>query len=321
METELFRGRYKGQDAVFLENAHIKVALLPALGAKIASLLYKPHNFEVFYQPPAGTYTLPEYGADFSKFDTSGADEMFPTIDVCPYPESGYAGVTCPDHGELWSIPWSAELDDEKRILQTEAQGVALKYRFKRTLSLEENRLRFDYSLQNLADEPLLGIWAFHGLVACDSQTRANLPPARGTNKCEVLNVKQDDMLGEPGGIFDFPNHQMQDTVLNLDRIREKSLALTRKYYVNGEVGNGTSTLSLNRGTLEYAVTVPEKKVPYLGIWINEGGYKNEYNCALEPSTGFYDSLSMAYNNQSVLPLTALQTRTWWMEIALNELT
>jgi len=47
------------------------------------------------------------YGAVFVDQDMSGWDEMFPTINACTYPApSPYAGITLPDHGEVWVLPW-----------------------------------------------------------------------------------------------------------------------------------------------------------------------------------------------------------------------
>jgi galactose mutarotase-like enzyme len=31
---------------------------------------------------------------------------------------------------------------------------------------------------------------------------------------------------------------------------------------------------------------------PYLGFWVTAGGFRGDYNCALEPMTSFYDSVS-----------------------------
>lgn len=321
METNIYSGTFANQEAFFIENDLVKATVLPRLGAKIASLVYKPQDFEVFFRPTSGAYSLPQYGADFAEFDTSGADEMFPTIDACDYPDPGSPPIACPDHGELWSIPWQAAIDTQGDALATETTGVALNYRFQRTLTLSENCLRFDYALKNTGTRSLLGFWAFHGLVACDEHTRITLPKARQTRTCQVLNVKEDDRLGPAGGVFDFPEHQLPDGVVDLGGIRPVSKTQTRKYYVNGPVAQGQCSMTLNRRRLEYRVAFPEDKVPYLGLWIDEGGFKNEYNCALEPAEGFYDSLKLAHQNQSITPLSAGETRTWWMEIALSNLT
>ena len=34
--------------------------------------------------------------------------------------------------------------------------------------------------------------------------------------------------------------------------------------------------------------------LPYFGVWITAGGFQGDYNCALEPSSGFYDGIGNA---------------------------
>lgn len=39
--------------------------------------------------------------------------------------------------------------------------------------------------------------------------------------------------------------------------------------------------------------------LPYLGFWITAGGFRGDYNCAWEPSSGYYDSVSRALRNNA----------------------
>ena len=36
------------------------------------------------------------------------------------------------------------------------------------------------------------------------------------------------------------------------------------------------------------------EKLPYLGLWCTMGGYRGDCNAALEPTTGYYDSIPRA---------------------------
>ncbi len=58
---------------------------------------------------------------------------------------------------------------------------------------------------------------------------------------------------------------------------------------------------------------------PYLGVWITKGGFKGEYNCALEPSNGFYDSLALAYENKKIPLLKARGEDQWTIFIQIKE--
>ena len=48
-----------------------------------------------------------------------------------------------------------------------------------------------------------------------------------------------------------------------------------------------------NGDTLTYRYDAD--KVPYLGVWKTQGGYRGDYNIALEPCTGVYDDLYVAH--------------------------
>jgi len=71
------------------------------MGAKLVSLVHKPAAHDWLLGPADRPFRPVPYGASFVDQDMSGWDEMFPTIEACPYPGEGpYAGAALPDHGE-----------------------------------------------------------------------------------------------------------------------------------------------------------------------------------------------------------------------------
>lgn len=308
--NKVFNGLHKNLTCRVIENDLLRVAVAPQLGAKIVSLFYKPQNFEVLFQPTADAYRLPEYGADFSAYDTSGADEMFPTIDACHYPFD--KDIRLPDHGELWSMSW--QLEDSGDCIETTARGVALPYLFKRRLSLTESGVRLEYELRNLSSAALYGLWAFHGLVACDEKSRIILPQAK-----RVVMVHDSALLGSAGTEHDFPVAKTTEgAAYRLDQIAPYEAAKTEKWYLKGLPGKEGAMLLLNSGKLCYRLSFDETKLPYLGVWLNEGGFKGEYNCALEPSDGFYDSAEIAFEQGCLPVLAAGESRRWDLGIELS---
>lgn len=309
-----YNDTYKGLRAYYLENETLKLIVLPDLGGKIASLIFKPQNFEVFFQPADGNYKLAEYGGDFSQYDTSGADEMYPTIDSCLYPDTGYEGKLLPDHGELWSLPWLVAKSDTNLYMARD--GVTLPYRFTKVITLSGNRVHMEYTITNKGNQPLFGLWAFHGLVACDESTHFDIPNCRN-----VITVHNSEILGLKESEHSYPVTVDQDgNEYILSRVAPRSSNKTEKFYVAGAVKTGKAALTLNQGRLLYQLRFPSSKVPYLGVWINEGGFKGEYNCALEPSTGYYDSLATAYQYNRVSPLAPGKTLDWYLDIELESL-
>lgn len=62
----------------------------------------------------------------------------------------------------------------------------------------------------------------------------------------------------------------------------------------------------------------PAEKIPYLGVWKTQGGYRGDYNLALEPCTGVYDHLSVAYAIRKVSFVEPKGVFTWWFQIEIG---
>ena len=306
-----YDGKHENLACRIIENECLRLAVAPQLGGKITSLYYKPQAFEVLFQPTDRNYRLPEYGAAFAAYDTSGADEMFPTIDACAYP--GNDAVRLPDHGELWSIPWSLETSVD--CISTTVRGRCLPYSFRRKISLKERCVRLEYELENESDEKLYGLWAFHALVACDEASRIILPQTK-----RVLNVHDSHILGVAKTSHEFPLTQdLQGKPYRLDWLAARESGKTEKWYVDEPLGAEGPALLLNQGRLNYKLSFDAKQLPYLGVWLNEGGFKGEYNCALEPSDGFYDSAELALANGCLPALSPRASRKWELGIELSD--
>jgi hypothetical protein len=65
-------------------------------------------------------------------------------------------------------------------------------------------------------------------------------------------------------------------------------------------------------------MSYPVDKLPYLGIWVNEGGYKDQYNVALEPCTGALDRLDIAKQWKKVSTLKAKSEFSWYLNMTFD---
>lgn len=301
---KIWSGIYKGLDAFFIENENIKLAVLRNLGAKIASLIYKPQGFEVASQPEKGEYRLAKFGDLFELYDVSGFDDCFPTIDK---------SCNMVDHGELWSREWDIKV--AKNSLTCSIDGAMFPYRFERAIEIDENSIILNYSVENFGKSPLLALWAFHGLVNADEETRIILPHVD-----KVINVHKSNRLGDIGTVHSFPEIILKDgTPVRLDKFDPKAKR-TEKYYAYGRLKKGEGALTLNHGKLFYRLNFPEDIVPYLGIWIDEGGLREEGAVALETTTAFYDSPDIAEKNGCIEAIGPGKTLSWTLKITLEPL-
>lgn len=308
---------WHGLRACVLENERLRAVVLPTIGAKIASIFDKQAQHEWLIQPTS-LPPQPEipYGTPFDKFEIYGWDEMFPTIIAGSYPEEGpYQDAFLPDHGEVWPLTWRRETSAFD-ALTLSVNGRALPYRLVRTLSFDGlDALRLHYTVTNTGAKDLIALWAAHPMFAVDAQTEIVLP----SSVQQVYNVHAMAPWGEHGLLYEWPNARTPDgRTWDLRRIGPPTLRDCRKFYVPPEQPVGWAGLrQIDSGAwlrLEWDGDV----LPYLGIWVDEGIWAASSTVALEPTDGFYDSLTTAYDHKRILRLRSGDTRFWDVTLRLN---
>lgn len=71
---------------------------------------------------------------------------------------------------------------------------------------------------------------------------------------------------------------------------------------------------------MECRLKYDARKLPYLGVWITAGGFRGDYNCALEPSSGYYDDIRTARENGTAYMLKKDEPMIFDLEVILEEL-
>ncbi len=102
-DNGILTGSYDGQTKVeqthkswILENKYLKVTLVPEMGGRILSLIYKPTGHEELYQNPVGVPYQIDTGIFYYDW-LMVYGGIFPT-----FPE--------PEHGKTWFQPWEFEI-------------------------------------------------------------------------------------------------------------------------------------------------------------------------------------------------------------------
>lgn len=291
---KIYNDKHYNMDCIVMENNSLCLKVIPEIGFKISSLVYK--NKEFLFQPSNLKYTIPNFRDSFSDYDTSGLDEMIPTIDSCIYEN----GLLIPDHGDVWSIPWNVEINNNVLIGKVNLKSIPLEFE-KRIRFDNDNLIRMDYSVKNASLEEHSYLWALHGLNNFDDDTEILLP--EGINR--MLDVINNKVIEE----------NIED-LLDLSKYEDK---MFYKYYVLDELNSGNCGLYYKACGLKYMIKFDKNVNPYLGVWITKGGFKGEYNCALEPSNGFYDSLKLAKENGKYERIMPLEEKNWTIYIEISE--
>lgn len=283
-------GTFKGLNSIILENEYMEAVFLPEYGGKLASLIDKKRNKEWLFQAKEEKLEIPEYGADFSAYDSSGFDDVFPSIDRCLYPENG---KVIPDHGEVWALPWELKVEEGTLIFQVKSP--VFPYTLKKELTLDEKRLQFNYTVLNKDKEnPFYYIWTPHALLNCSTSTELMTEEHMKT----IMSVEHaTEHLGEWGTIHPYPLTHSYKTgkVMDLSKVESATAGNCEKFYFMEKAKEGKCGVRDNESGSVLMYDYPHDKIPYLAVWKTQGGYRGDYNIALEPCTGVYDNLYVAH--------------------------
>jgi hypothetical protein len=316
MACRISETRYKDQPAVTIESEALAAQFLPSIGAKMASLVYKPLGFELLVQRPGESYRLQPYGGDYLAGECSGFDDMFPTIDECYYSSSPWKGTLIPDHGEVWSLPWECRAEGDR--LELAVQGVRFPYRLEKTARFAgSSKLHIDYRLANLSNFDFDFMWAAHLMLNLEEDCELVLPP--GVERV-ISRLSYSGALGRYGEEFPWPAFTLPDgTARDLRRIRPKTAQDAEKYFVKGRLPEGWCALRYGQKNVTLTLSFPADRVPYIGILPNEGGRQDLYNIFLEPCTASFDDLNVAKLRNEFSTVKANSTYEWSLAIAVAQ--
>jgi hypothetical protein len=270
--------------------------VLPDLGGKIVSLRRIDSPKEFLLSPPERAYQKAWTGALFEDFDTSGFDECFPSV--------------APDHGVLWSIPWSCEPSASGDALEMRALlPDSAPWSFERILTLRGTAMRLEYRVTSRVDRPENFLWSAHPLLAVSPGSRIILPE-------EV-----EEVLVEYSATGRFERGE-EIPWEGLDRIRGPGEGTAEKLFT-GRLRTGVCALHDAASNESIVFHFDPHQVPFVGLWICQGGWPTtraakHFTVALEPCSGRPDALAdaVARGEHDVLP--ARGERRWWLEVELR---
>ena len=316
IRTRIRNTTYRGEPAIQLENGVIRAVVLPNRGAKTASLALRSrrggdYSLEGLAQPVAECYNRPvRYGTVFEGEDGTGIDDMCPTIAPCTLCTFPWVGTGLPDHGELWALPWQAELS--KGTLRCSVHGIRIPYSLTKTVCLRHNSLGVAYRAENHCPFPLPFQWTAHAILAVAPGSRLIVPAGMD----RIINSYPGNRFSEAGREYPFPRpHPESD--FDLTRIPEPNTNGAQKYWFAAPVVEGRCGLSNPVSGVTTTIRFTRETLPYLGIWINEGGWKGYYNVGIEPSTSILDDpvTASAFGTNPVLHPRATVEWQIWIEL------
>lgn len=313
ISNSIFKGELK---AVRIGDQDLEAVILPDLGGKIASLRWRGR--ELLARNPERPFRPARYAAPYADYDASGFDECFPTIGPCQYPDDPWKGAELPDHGELWSIPWKAQAEDNS--LHLSAHGVRIPYRFEKWIRIPgPGRLHIHYALTNLTSFPFRYLWSSHPLIAPQPGMRIYLP--------EGIKVRVDwSKDGRLGGLLsehDWPHTKdSRSNPVDLSLVLSRDARLVDKLYTS-RLEEGWCLVHDPARKMYVAFIFSPEKIPYVGLSINMGGWPEDksgkkpgyYNLGVEPCNGYPDRLDIAIEKGDCPTLAPYASVNWDLEL------
>lgn len=289
--TDIYTDFHLNEEAFILENNILKISILKNLGSKIASIYNKEKNLELLFQPSLNKYDKPKLSEPFANYDTSGIDEILPTIDPCYYPNS-YRKLN--DHGDIWAQKWETRIEDNSLISKVRCDS--LKLDLIRKVTLKDREIKFDYQLINPTEQELYYLWAFHGLFNYEENIFLDFP-----FKEEIVNVINNKE-------YDFDYKELS----------QYPDGKSYKFYFRDEIPEGRLDVIFRNSNLVVEYEFDTEINKYLGVWITKGGFKGEYNFAIEPTSGYYDSLERAYKNNKASKIGSKDIVNWSLKLRIK---
>lgn len=304
---------------ILLENEHLELMILPEWGGKMASLRSKTTGTQFFQQPPQPFRTLqsPSYGDAFLPPYACGFDECFPTVSES---EAQIASkrVQLPDHGELWSRPWSAEKSGD--ALRLWIEGEQLGYRFMKTIKLNGSSVEIGYELTSLESKPFDYIWSSHPLLEVNPEDSIYLPD-------EVKSVKlywsSDHERSKGGEKLPWPELYGKGPNQSTDfsKVPGENASFAAKLFTK-KLTEGKAAIFRKKANETLQFSFNTREVPYLGVWLCYNGWpeneaEKDITIALEPCSAPVDALSEGIDMKQASAIDPGETVHWSMDLQI----
>ncbi len=267
------KATYKDRPCIVVESEKLIATFLYEDGAKLCSLVRKKTGKELMATADGEKYKRLTFDGSYVDSECSAFDDMFPTID--PYtPKSGvHAGLEYPDHGETCRIPFTPEPQGDTAHFSAHSHRFAVRYE-KSARASEDGGIEISYRFINESDEDFDFVWAGHIMLAGEDGMKINSPYGDDSH-IEMIFTDGN----ESGAVLP------RDTLVGFDKGRG---AAYKFYYTEQIITNGFSVSYKDGSTLSFSYD--KEKLPYFGVWLNNGFFKGTYTLTPEPCSVPFDA-------------------------------
>lgn len=303
----------EGLKHLSIENDFIKLTFLPEIGGKMIELLNKNTctQFLLENQSENNSYRKANCSDDFSKYDVSGFDECFPTVEECEI-ELLNQKFFFPDHGELWSKEWNCSI--ENNLIAFETTGVKWNYSFCKKIEIEQNSIIINYKLINNENFSFPFLWSAHPLLKIEEGDEIIFPPSM---KKIFINWSSDETIGKYAD--EKPWTKILNDEIDFAKIPSKNFHKALKIF-SSRIDEGFIGLHKKKLNEIILFKFNPEEIPFIGLWLCYGGWpvdsqRKHFTIALEPANGKPDSLAKSIERNECCWIDANSEINWKLEI------
>lgn len=301
---------------ITMQTDTLGVAVLPALGGKIASLRWLARDLELL-QSPLIPYAPRTMIMRFEESDASGWDECLPSVSACAL-RTVQGPVDVPDHGDFWRLAW--ECEETSDAIRMMAMGASLPLRLERTLRLSGNEMQVEYRVQNVGEGPVEYVWSAHPSFAVNSGDRIVLPNSVKRVRVEASARQR---LGGKGTEHAWPRTRAATGgAVDLSVAGGIEDGVGDKVFAVAPAEGWVALARLTHG-IQVEMKFDARRTSWLGLWLCYGGWPegrvNRQQCvAIEPCTAPADSLAEAVEQGWTNRLGAGESETWTLQVQVK---
>ena len=303
--------KYKDITAYEVETLKWSALFSAEYGGKMLSLVYKQTGRQILEETIGEVYKKPFYDGVYIDAECSAFDDMFPTIDRMICEQYPWVGTVCPDHGEVYALPWQSETDGDSLHLWVYSPRFC--YRLDKWVRDEKGAIKVDYCASNLGPFPFDFIYAAHCMLKAENGARLELPFVEGSLCTTTFNTNAPE-LGSYGNKITWPTQDGFDLTYTYPKSRD----LTFKVYFDQRISDGMCSYHYPDG-LRLDVSFSNDTLPYFALWTNLGNFKNMYNIAIEPCSGSFDRPDLARKHGQYSVLEGNGKYSWFIAFDMQE--
>jgi galactose mutarotase-like enzyme len=269
-----------GVETIVLENERLRLEIVPELGGKIMSILYKPSDKEILWRNPEIPPHRVSAGASYDDNWAGGWDELFPNdepaeLDGCSYP----------DHGELWTASWSAEIEaaDAHATICMRTRTEKTEFLVERWITLHEReeRVRFRYQFTNQGSQSRRFLWKLHPAMALSPGDHIQIPASKFLLEPRSLGTLA-------GGAFEFDSPVIRIGGRTVDLRAAPPCESRELYFFYGtQLKEGWCATFDPRRRVSVRLSFPKEIFPACWFFASYCGWNDYYVGVLEPCTGY----------------------------------